>query len=324
MPESLVYLLYGTDRYLVKQETEKIISGHGIDSVDTENYDLDEDPLEDAVESAMTIPFLSEEKAVVIAHADFLASQPQPGPARQNSRILLDYLRNPNPTTILIIQVSTDKPDPKQPIVNLVREKYAERDCRQDRDEDIFGAIKKKLGENGFSIAPDALQLFVGRVGSDRQMQDNELDKLMSYAFGQEDITIDMVKDVTYKNPEDHIYQLVNAIIASDRQLMLRIYRELLESNIDPMWMLASIVSKFQEILYTKELVKTGCKFDEIMRYFSASKGRTYYIMKNANAISDDLLREYLARLCDLDQNIKTGKVDKEVGLELFIQKLYE
>ncbi|HOP56750.1 MAG TPA: DNA polymerase III subunit delta [Bacillota bacterium] len=324
MAEGIVYLVYGADRFLVRQETEKIIQKHNIDRSDTEYYDLEETLVDSAVENAMTIPFLSEKKAVILTNANFLSIQSTEKSLKQNQKILVRYLLNPNPTTIMIVQVFSERIDMNKQIVKIIHDKYEIVDCRQEEEKDVFVRIKDEFGKNGFSIAPDALQLFVGRVGSDSEMLKNELDKLMSYAFGQTEITIDMVKEVVYKNPEDHIYQLVNAIIASDRMLMLKVYKELLDSNIDPMWILGAIVSKFQEILYTKELIRSGNKFDEIMKYFSASKGRTYYILKNANTISDEKLQYFLNGLQDLDLKIKTGKIDKEIGLELFIQRLYE
>ncbi|HOO43833.1 MAG TPA: DNA polymerase III subunit delta [Bacillota bacterium] len=324
MAENIVYLVYGTDRFLIRQETEKIIHKHNIERVDTEYYDLDETDIEAAIENAMTIPFLSEKKAVILANANFLSTQPMEKGEKQSQKTLTRYLSNPSPTTLMIVQVLSDRIDVNKPPVRIIHEKHEIIDCHPEDDKDVFTRIKEKLEENHFSMAPDALQLFVGRVGNDNEMQENELNKLMSYAYGQDEITLDMVKEVVYKNPEDHIYQLVNAIIASDRMLMLKVYRELLEANIDPMWILGAIVSKFQEILYTKELVRAGNKFDEIMKYFSASKGRTYYILKNANTISDEKLQYFLDGLQDLDQKIKTGKIDKEIGLELFIQKLYE
>lgn len=196
--------------------------------------------------------------------------------------------------------------------------------CNPDKNKDVFQEIKDVLAKHLLKIDANALQVFVSRAGNDRETMFNELDKLVNYAFGYDTITVDMIKEVVYKNPEDHIYQLVNAVIEDDKQLMISVYRELLEANIDPMWMISAIISKFQEILYTKELIRMNYKYDDIMHYFSASKGRTYYIMKNANQITESQLEFFLTKLEDLDSQIKTGQIDKQIGLELFILRMYQ
>jgi len=154
-------------------------------------------------------------------------------------------------------------------------------------------------------------------------MLKNELEKLIAFAYGNETITAEMVQEIVYRNPDDHIYLLVNAIITSDTQMLIEIYRELLRANIDEMYILKAIGSKFQEILYTKELLKQNLKQEDIMRYFSVSKGRSYYIMKNAREISNEKLLDFLRQVDDLDTFIKTGQIAKDIGLELFLMKLY-
>jgi DNA polymerase III delta subunit len=59
------------------------------------------------------------------------------------------------------------------------------------------------------------------------------------------------------------------------------------------------------------------------MRYFSASKGRLYYLLKNAREVSEEKLFDFLSLIEKLDADIKTGIIDKQVGLELFLMKMF-
>lgn len=318
-----MFLLVGTDHYLLKLNTEKILKESKINHDDLEVYDLEETLVQNAVESAMTIPFLSDMKAVVLTNATFLASYGSAKTLDHDLSVLEVYVKNPNPTTIFIVQAPYEKLDKRQNLTKTLLDHMDQIDCNPDRNEDIFLKIKTKLQENGLAIDANALQVFVSRIGSDRDMLFGELDKLITYALGKDKINVDMVKAIVYRNPEDHIYQLVNAIIEQDQQMLIDIYNDLLAANTDPMWILGAIVSKFQEILYTKELIRLNFKFDDIMKYFAATKGRTYFIMKNANSTSEARLEEYLGKLETLDADIKTGKIDKKIGLELFIMRMY-
>ena len=73
------------------------------------------------------------------------------------------------------------------------------------------------------------------------------------------------------------------------------------------------------EILHTKLLLKQGKDKADIANYFNATSGRTYYMMKNAKSVRMDIVESQLEKLEDIDYKIKTGQIDKKIGLELFI-----
>jgi DNA polymerase-3 subunit delta len=58
---------------------------------------------------------------------------------------------------------------------------------------------------------------------------------------------------------------------------------------------------------------------DEIATYFKVKPGRAYYMMEAARKIKEDNLKLLIKRVSDLDCNIKSGKIDKKLGLQLFI-----
>jgi DNA polymerase-3 subunit delta len=319
-----LYLLWGSDAYTLKKATQKILDDHAILKADVEVYDMEEVALTEAIDHAMMIPFLADNKAVILASACFMGGLKPRADISHHLNQLESYLENPNPTTVLIIQAPYEKLDRSMPLYKLITDRAKVIACTQEDGEEFFQEIKELLKEANLRIEANALQMFMSRVGNDRMMLKNELDKLIAFAGEAEVITPEMVREIVYSNPDDHIYLLVNAVIASDTEMLMQIYRELLMANIDELWILRALASKFQEILYTKELLKQNYKQEDIMHYFSVSKGRAYYIMKNARDVSDDRLLELLSRLDELDTNIKTGGIAKDVGLELFLLKLYE
>ncbi len=321
--EQNLYLLAGVDAYLIKKNTDKILAGHGIAKEDVEVYDMEEVSLAEAIDHAMTIPFLSDKKGVVLANACFLGGLKPQKDVVHPLETLSAYLADPNPTTIMIIQAPYEKLDRTTPLLKQLTDRAEIVSCAPDKNDDVFQEIKDTLAKNKLKIDANALQMFVSRVGPDRLMLKHELDKLIAYACGLPLITAEMIRDIVYKNPDDHIYLLVNAVIEEDTQMLIRTYQELLSASVDAMWMLAAIIAKFQEILYAKELLKQNYKQEDIMRYFSASKGRAFYIMKNAREVTDARLMDFLGRLEALDAAIKTGQIDKELGLELFLMRLY-
>jgi DNA polymerase-3 subunit delta len=324
MMEKGLYLLEGTDQFQIKKQTEALLVEHKISREDVEFYDMEEVSLSDAVASAMTIPFFSDRKGVILSNAIFMAQNRSGKEIPQALETLEAYIKNPSPTTLLIIQAPYEKLDRSRLVVKAALAKAEVIHCEKEKGDDLFKEIRDRLQENQLRIDANALQLFVSRIGSDHLIIDSELTKLMTYAFGKDTITIDMVRQIVYKNAEEPIYQLVNAVIDEDKMMLIHVYRDLLSSNVDPLWMLGAIIAKFQEILHAKELLRLNRKHEDIMAYFQASKGRAYYIMKNAKEVSNERLFDILSRLETLDAQIKSGQMDKGVGLELFLMRLYE
>ena len=147
----------------------------------------------------------------------------------------------------------------------------------------------------------------------------NETQKLVLYAEGTRKVDIDIVKRVVTKNVEDNVYEITNMLLEDNRSKALEIYNDLVMHSEDPLRILGILATKYREILHTKLLIKEGKDKGDIADYFNASSGRTFFIMKNARGVSTELVLKHLKTLEDIDYKIKTGQIDKKIGLELFI-----
>jgi len=314
-----LYLLVGNESYLMKKRTEKILADHGVDAIDVEFFDMDETPVEEAVNAAMTIPFLSERKGVVLKNCQFLAAAK---PGKEIDHLLpylIRYLRNPNPTTTFILQAPYEKPDTRKAIFKTCQETCNYEECLPVKKEDLYPLIRKALQKAGKTMDANALEEFVNRTSDNTFLALNELEKLLQYADGVDAIDLATVQKVTTRNLEDNVFELVNSMLAKDMRSVTNIYQDLMRNNTEPTSILSLITGKFQEVLYTKSLLRMNRSFEEIMKYFNATKGRTYYIVKNAREVSDESLSRYMTELEKVDFRIKSGTLDKKIGVELFL-----
>jgi DNA polymerase-3 subunit delta len=146
----------------------------------------------------------------------------------------------------------------------------------------------------------------------------NELEKLMLY-HTDKNITYQSIKLLVTKNLEDNIFNLLNAFVANDKKTLFSIYEDFMTLNEDEMRIISAISNKLEEILYTKILMNKNAGKDEIATYFKVKPGRAYYMMEAARKIKEENLKSLIKRVSDLDYNIKSGKIDKKLGLQLFI-----
>ena len=94
----MVYVIYGTNEYLIEQKIKELTNGNII------NYDLEFDSLKDILFDASMISLLDEKKYIVVNNPYFLTMAKEGEPVIDTT-ILEDYLNNINPSTILIFWI---------------------------------------------------------------------------------------------------------------------------------------------------------------------------------------------------------------------------
>jgi DNA polymerase-3 subunit delta len=313
-----ILLFYGNAPYSIKQATEQAIADAKIALEDVLFFDMEETSLEEAVEAAMTIPFFSERKAVVMRNATFLTAKPSKD-MPQDINVLSRYFEHPSPSTLLIVIVPADKLECKKELLSLLELHGAAKKFEAARKQDLYDIARTAFQEDGLTIEPDALEELIRRVDENAMMLDREVEKLRMFAHQKTRITLAMIEQATPRNLENNIFELINQIVAKNRTTAMKMLQDLVRLNVDPVYLMTALSGKFQEILTAKALIKSKKTFEDMMRHFGYSKGRMYYVQKNASEMDADLLARYIDELETLDFKVKSGQIDKMLGFELFL-----
>ena len=317
--EKHVYLFYGLDTFIIKSKINNIIKKYDVDDFNVSHYDMDEVNLEEAINDASTIPFMTDVKVIIIKNAYFLSTEKPKKAIDHNVDALKRYIDNPSETTILIISAPYQKLDVRKAITKALKEVAETVECKPLKEQDTSAWIRRQLGKNNISIDNDALQEFMKRVENNSEVLVNEMQKLLNYSEGLSVVDIHTIKKVITKNVEDNVYEITNKILEKNSAKALEIYNELVVHNADPLSILGILVNKYREILHVKHLVKQGKDQAQIAKYYNASSGRAYYMMKNARSVNIKTVEKHLHKLEEIDYQIKSGQIDKRVGIELFI-----
>lgn len=305
-----LYLLLG-DRFLVDKKLAEIRQDVGVDEYNSVVYDAEDFDLTTIVADAQTIPFMSDEKLVVIKHISFEASD-----------LLGDFLALIDDIpSFLHLVIIPSKIDKKTKVFKRISSMGEVHDYEKLSNEQLRESMVHFLDRRMIKIEPQALDELVARVDMNAESVMHELSKMDNYFAQGDTVTLYDVEMLTPRNVEDDVFQLINAVVAKQKQPALAMLSDLLKSE-DAMRLLTLIQNKFREINYTKQLLMKGFKKEDLMRLFNASKGRAYYMEKNASSLSEDELRYQLDQLADTEFSIKKGILDKQVALELYILNL--
>ena len=139
-----------------------------------------------------------------------------------------------------------------------------------------------------------------------------------SIMYDKNEIDADTVFAIVSREIEDNVFDLVNALLENNKEKVFKVYYDLIEHNVKSTAIISVVSSKFLEILYTKSLMSIRYSKEDIAKFFGYSSGRVFYMMKNASEVSYDVLYENIKSLAELDYQIKSGKIDKDLGPELY------
>jgi len=105
-----------------------------------------------------------------------------------------------------------------------------------------------------------------------------------------------------------------------DKNKIFEVYEDLMEyNNEEPTKIVVMLSNQFRLIYQARNLYKKGYSEKDIASLLNIHPYRIKLAITKGNNFQDSVLLAYLEKLSDLDIKIKTGTIDKELGLELFI-----
>ena len=312
----MVYLLYGLEKYLIDKEIKKIIKNNSIDYININNYDLNNDTLNTIIDDCQTISLFSEKKAIIVYNSYIFTAKKNN--IEQNIEFLEEYLNNINPDTILLFVLYEEKLDERKKIVKNFKKLGNIKNFSNDNN--INKMVKDMFGE--YQISNSTINLFIDRVGKNLAILSQEVDKIITYKNDDINITDKDIINLTNKSFEIDIFTLIESIINKDKEKALNIYYEMLKYNEEPIKIIVMLANQFRIIYQAKEMYKKGYTESDIASALGIHPYRIKLALNKAKEYKSKGLLNYIKKLSDLDIGIKTGNINKEIGLELFIINL--
>ena len=179
--------------------------------------------------------------------------------------------------------------------------------------------VKGLCKSEGKAIDDNAIYYFVEHMGTDMLLLKNELEKLFSYEYENNRITIDSIKEVCINHATDKMFDMLDAIGSRNQEKALRLYRDLLTLREPAMRVLYMLTRHYHILMEISALSKEGKENKDIA---AACKIPPFSVKKyaaQANQYTFQQLRDMVEQCQLIDQKIKTGGIQDVVGVELLI-----
>lgn len=311
-----MYLFYGIEKYLIEEEIKKMSSS--INELNIIKYNLEETNLKDIIEDACTVSLFSDKKLIIVENAYIFTGTVNKKLPIQDTKILEEYYQHINPDSNIIFVVDKDKIDTRKKITSLMKEKGIIKEFNKVLNLNNFILEKFKP----YKISNNLTKLFLDRVGNHLDIITNEIEKIKTYKGGNLEITENDINEMTVKNIDMDIFKLIDNILNKNKEQAIECLEEMMKYGEEPLALIIMLANQFRIMYQAKMLVKKGYSERDIASLLDIHEYRVKKALEKARMYSESIILDNLEKLANLDYDIKSGNIDKNIGLELFLLNL--
>ncbi len=320
----MIYLLNGKESWLVLKDKRKIMEQLPEDTVITEldGSDRKSFSMRDILDVVWTVSLFESRKAVVVTDPWFFMTvkgeEKEPKPKKNiNAELLSSYCRNPNDDCDILFVCAgwnASKAAAEYKVLSSCPKSVASIMSHRDlRFSDLDTATDKALNESNHTFTRDAVEEIRLRAAGSLSEIYRAIENFDLY--GKKDINREDVIRLMPPNAEADLWRLGEALLKKDTRLMIRAYRDLKElSGYSDTDIIPLIASQIRRVYNSRLCADKGMSDDQIIAYTGSKTAR--YDLRNSSRYTTKQLLGLLSSLADLDQGIKTGRIEEKGSLE--------
>ena len=323
------YLIWGSEPYLRRQCLNELTTALMEGSDPSNKLVMREDKggkkpdLQEALNFAETMPFFGKRRVVVIESDSLFKKSCKDGN---------EYFANPVEGAVVVFvaeEVDTSAASTaKSPSAGQNRSFYSIINgigrtvrCEPPNMTYLSRWIDTKLLHPvGKKMDAKTTEFFIRYLNADMMRIGNEIEKLIAYTAGQEEITVKDITAICQGIEDTKIYNLTDAIADKNKKAIIREYEVLLLMNSKPNELLAGIIRQFRNIMITAELVRRHMDTSVICECVGIKPG--YPVTKHikwAQQMQEIRLIQTVDYCLRIDRDIKNGTLDATVALEMLL-----
>lgn len=316
----MAYIVFGSQQLMVKKQIKKCISDIFKENKNYEVLHFDSTKIteNELLSECEQFSLYGDKKVIIVENSGFLTTERNSNKFEYTDS-LVKYLKNENPSTILIFSVIYNKKlDSRNRIYKVIDENGKIIVCKDLTEKEWPEQVSLYFKKKNISIAQDAVDEICRRCSGDFGVFINESNKLILYK--QNNITIDDVKEIVAMPLFNNVFEIQNNLLHKNKEKAIQIFREIqFSKDVDPVSLISIFVNQLillDKLLY---LNKKGLSYGSIASELGEN---SYIVMKNLNnfkGVDRKLIKSALKKLYELDRAIKHSEINKYYGFELFL-----
>ncbi|MBU1178204.1 DNA polymerase III subunit delta [Patescibacteria group bacterium] len=310
----MLIFLYGEDNYRSRQKLNKLkanflakdSSGINLQELDGRQVELAE--LKNAVQAT---PFMGEKRLIIVENI-------LGGKNKSLLAGIADLLSQGLPESSVVVFWEAGVPDKRAKLFKLLAKQGQAEEVTLLIGQALNKWIAAEVVSRGGKIAADTASKLAAYVGNDLWQMAQEIDKLVTYKKGVE-ITAEDIDELVKAKLDTNIFNFVDALGRKDRENALKLLHDQLSSGEHALYLLSMITYQFRNLLIVKELLENGSNQRSIAKEAKMHPFVAQKTAQQASNYSSAGLKMIYRKLLDLDEAIKTSKIEPQLGLDLLV-----
>lgn len=307
----MIYLIASESNQLINEELKNI-------NKDYDNIlyiDYNNSSIEEILAEASYYSMFNDKKMVIVKNANFFASDKI---SEENSNRLLNYFKEPNELTTLVF-TTNGKVDMRKKITKELKDKYNLIVIANLKPRDIFSKIKNIFNKEGYIVDDESLNYIISNNANNYDLVYNELNKIMLYYQKPCKIKYEDVTNIVARSLDTNNFKFVDMIVAKNISEAFKLYDDIKLMKIEPLSLIGLLAREYRLMLFVKILKQDHYSNYEICDELGLQDWQAEKFIRNSMKYKIEELESRMIDLANLDLNIKSGKIDKWVGLAKFI-----
>lgn len=321
-----VYLFYGPEDYLIEEEIQELLNRTLSQKERGFNFHLfngEEHSIQEIVQTAQTLPMFSQYRFVLISEADHMDEL--------KVEVLMEYIKNPSPTTFLVLHGQTVGPLKKHRKEIEKVGKVTEYSRLKGRD--LVSWMKNRMKEKGKTLSEEAANYLVEVVGDHLHDLDNALEKVFLSVGEKRTIELSDMEEITTEVKISTVFDLTDAIGRQNLEKALGILEKAMESKAivfrkeeegskfgDPIPFLLSMMAKqYWSMLVIKQMSSHHRDAGELAKELGTSLWNIKKLMDQGKHFPEASLQEGILKCHQTDLAIKRSRGPKDLLMEKLV-----
>ena len=210
-----IYFLLGNEVFYIDEITEYIEenalqeSQKGFNQIIIYGKDVD---VQDIINNAKRFPMMSERQVVIVKEAQEIQNLS----LQEGQEILMNYVQNPLPSTILVFAYKNKSIDKRKTFFKTLEKHAIVVESKKLYDSQIPDWVSQYVSEKGHEVELNATQILVDYIGNDLERLSNEIKKILINYSEKTIITPGIVQKYVGISKDYNAFELQRAIAVKD------------------------------------------------------------------------------------------------------------
>lgn len=308
-----IYLLYGEERYLVNQYRDKLLDAL-TDKDDNLNFmkfagsGVDTSEL---IAFCNEMPFFADRRVVLVENSGLFKSS--------NEDFAKKLVEIEDTSVVIFVEMDVDT---RYKLFKAVDKAGEALDFVTPDEKMMVTWVKSMFRSEGVATTDTAIYKIIEAANMDMNCIKNEVDKMISYAGDSKQVSEQDVELLCSQDAESKVYQMIDFIIAKQKDKATKMYHDLLENKESAIMINACIMRQFNKLLLVKLALSDGAQDAALAKI----AGCPVWAVKNYKAqcrgYTSDQLKNIVENCQDMDYKLKTGQVMDNAALEVMIVEM--